>query len=99
LNYKDILPRIKRNNTSHIKFILSKLLESYKKYRNHLEFHGNISQSAILPKMMNQFDTNPTNDPNSLEGNNFLLTYYHQNMLTVKEWIKSRHARLKNKSK
>lgn len=97
--YKDVLPRINLQNTAGLKYILGRLLDSYKKYRNSLEFHGNISQSAIIPVIKNKFDTNPTSDDNRIQNNDFFLSYNHQNMLTVKEWIHFRQARLKNNTK
>ena len=99
LMYKDILSKLNKKNTSSIKYILKKLLESYKTYRNYLEFHGNISQSSIVPSIKNKFDTNEIQDHDGIIGNNFYLSYDHQNMLTVKEWLHFRYNRLQKNSK
>jgi hypothetical protein len=76
-----------------------KLLESYKSYRNYLEFHGNISQASIVPSLKNKYDTNAVDDGDGIIGSNFCLSYDHLNMLTVKEWIQYRYNRLRKKSK
>ena len=93
------MPKINRKNSLHIKFILKNLLQSYKNYRTYLEFHGNISQSSIISSMSNKFDTNTADTNDKIMGNKFYLSYNHQNMLTVKEWINFRFNRLKKNSK
>lgn len=94
-----MLSRINRKNTTAVKSILKKLLESYKNYRQTLEFHGNISQSSVVPVLLNKFDTNPSDEPDLGAQHDFYLSYNHQNMLTVKEWIHFRFTRLKKHSK
>lgn len=93
------MSQISRKSTAPLKHILKKLLESYKNYRELLEFHGNIGQAAVVPVLGSKFDTNPSDGQGGLLDHDFHLSYNHQDMLTVKEWIHFRYTRLKKSSK
>ena len=93
------IPKINKSDSEDIKYFMNQLLVYLKIFRNHFEFHGNISQSSIYYQSNNIFDTNNENGNSTFRDFEFYLDYNIFNIITIKEWLNNKTKKLKTGSK
>jgi hypothetical protein len=95
-----------------MKHLLIGLLISYKKLVTHAPFHGNINHTSVIgieQDFLEKFSNRKSMKSSNLSNLNqiqadfitykYRLTYHHLNMISIREWLNQRQAKLSEGSK